>query len=86
MQTFKIKDRTAAHHCNDKELELTYMDNYDLQGDIAKRIFLEYDQELIVRKFRLEADNSYIYLTYLSTHCRICRKTGRIDACIGQNW
>lgn len=62
------------------------MDNYDLQVDIAKRVFLEYDQKLIIQKFRLEADNSYIYLTYLSTHCRICRKTGRIDACIGQNW
>lgn len=62
------------------------MDNYDLQVDIAKRVFLEYDQKLIIQKFRLEADNSYIYLTYLSTYCRICRKTGRIDACIGQNW
>ena len=62
------------------------MDNYDLQVDIAKRVFLEYDQKLIIQKFRLETDNSYIYLTYLSTHCRICRKTGRIDACIGQNW
>ena len=38
--------------------------NYDLQVDIAKRIFLEYDQELLIRKFRLEADPQYLYLTY----------------------
>ena len=27
------------------------MDNYDLQVDIGKRIFLEYDQEMLIRKF-----------------------------------
>ena len=36
--------------------------NYDLQVDMSKRIFLEYDQELLIRKFQLEADKLWIYL------------------------
>ena len=42
-------------------------DNYDKQVDIGRRIFLEYDQETLIRKFSLEADRQYIYLTYLNT-------------------
>jgi hypothetical protein len=52
------------------------MDNYDLQVDIAGKIFLEYDQKQLIRKFDLESDAQYIYLTYLNTPCRIHRKTG----------
>ena len=55
------------------------MDNYDLQVDIGKRIFLEYDQERIIRKFGLEADDQWVYLTYLNTPCRIHRETGGIE-------
>lgn len=62
------------------------MDNYDLQVDIGKRIFLEYDQGLIIRKFRLAADEQYIYLTYLNTPCRIGRHTGGVEECIGNVW
>lgn len=53
--------------------------NYDLQVDIGRRIFLEYDQEKLIRKFALEADAQWIYLTYLNTPCRICRADGQID-------
>ena len=60
--------------------------NYDLQVDIAKRIFLEYDQELLIRKFRLEADPQYLYLTYLNTPCRISRENGQIDEFLGSTW
>lgn len=55
------------------------MDNYDLQVDMAKRIFLEYDQERMIGKFCLEADDQWIYLTYLNSPCRICRQTGRVE-------
>ncbi len=60
--------------------------NYDLQVDIAKRIFLEYDQELLIRKFRLEADEQHLYLTYLNTPCRISRKTGAVEEYIENLW
>ena len=53
--------------------------NYDLQVDIGKKIFLDYDQEMLIRRFGLAADEAWIYLTYMNTPCRICRKTGRIE-------
>lgn len=61
-------------------------DNYDLQVDIAKRIFLEYDQEQIIHKFCFNADEGYLYLTYLNTPCRINRVTGSIEEFVGDIW
>lgn len=60
--------------------------NYDLQVDIAKRIFLEYDQELLIRKFRLEADERHIYLNYINTPCRIDRTTGGVEESTKGTW
>ena len=60
--------------------------NYDLQVDIAKRIFLEYDQELLIRKFRLEADELWIYLNYIHTPCRISRNDGRVETFTAGMW
>ena len=62
------------------------MDNYDLQVDIAKTIFLEYDQEQMIRKFSLDADEDYIYLTYLNTPCRIGRISGGVEEFICDQW
>lgn len=62
------------------------MDNYDLQVDIGKRIFLEYDQELLIRKFRLKSDELWIYLNYMNTPCRINRKDGGIEEYIKGVW
>ena len=62
------------------------MDNYDLQVDMAKRIFLEYDQELLIRKFCLEADESWLYLSYLNTPCRISRQTGAVEKYVRNAW
>ena len=62
------------------------MDNYDHQVDIGKRIFLKYDQERLIRKFRLEADERHIYLNYMNTPCRISRKDGGIEESINGAW
>ena len=62
------------------------MDNYDLQVDIAKEIFLKYDQEQLIRKFQLKADGHYIYLAYLNTPCRICRCSGSIEEYVCNVW
>lgn len=60
--------------------------NYDLQVDIGKGIFMEYDQQVLIRKFQLEADEQWIYLRYLNTPCRIHRKIGGIEEYIGCQW
>ena len=57
--------------------------NYDLQVDMAKGIFLNYDQEDIIRKFSLEAEEAWICLTYLNIPFRISRTTGGIEECHG---
>ena len=59
--------------------------NYDLQVDIGREIFLRYDQEMLIRKFQLEADDQWISLTYLNTPCRISRADGRIEE-LGEQW
>lgn len=60
--------------------------NYDLQVDIGRQIFLEYDQETMIRKFSLDADEQWIYLKYLNTPCRICRADGQIDEKRDGSW
>ena len=61
-------------------------DNYDKQVDIARGIFLGYDQACLIRKFSLEADENWIYLTYLNTPCRISRGSGQIDELLNGVW
>ncbi len=60
--------------------------NYDLQVDIGKRIFLEYDQSALIRKFNLSADEKWIYLAYLNTPCRISREDGHIEENQADEW
>lgn len=60
--------------------------NYDLQVDIGKGIFLGYDQETLIRKYGLEADDRWIFLRYLNTPCRISRKDGSIWELDGDRW
>ena len=60
--------------------------NYDLQVDIAKGIFMEYDHQRLVCKFGLESDECWIYLTYLNTPCRISRETGGIEELTDGRW
>ena len=60
--------------------------NYDLQVDIAKQIFMEYDHQRLIRKFGLEADEAWIYLTYLNTPCRISRENGGVEEFMDDGW
>ncbi len=51
-------------------------DNYEIQVRQAQTLFLTYDQEQLIQKFRLQADADYLYITMLALPYRICRKTG----------
>lgn len=54
-------------------------DNYELSRSRAEQYFLKFDQEEMIRSHHLEADEKWIYTTFLNDRCRIDRKTGRIQ-------
>lgn len=60
--------------------------NYDLQVDLAREIFLQYDQEKLIRKFGLDCDERWIRLTYLNAPCRINRENGRVEEWSDGEW
>ena len=53
--------------------------NYDLMRDQMEKEFLNYDQEKMIRKYGLEHDGAYLYLTFVGQKCRICRDSGRVE-------
>lgn len=55
------------------------MSNYDIQAEDARRLFLKHDQEQIIKRYRLSADEQRMYLEYLHTSCRISRKSGNVE-------
>ena len=52
--------------------------NYDQVIENWRLQFLEMDQEELIRKFQLEADEEFLYIIYFSKRFRIDRKTGLI--------
>lgn len=61
--------------------------NYDLQVEKGKEIFMEYDQEMLIQRFQLTADELYIYLNYINVPCRISRSSGQIEENLtGDKW
>lgn len=61
-------------------------DNYRTQARNAKRYFLGYDQELLIRKLGLRADDRYLYVKMLCKLHRIHRETGDIQKQEGEAW
>ena len=57
------------------------LSNYDKVIETWRKKFLEMDQEALIRKFQLEADEKALYLTYFSHKMRLDRKTGKVTMC-----
>lgn len=53
--------------------------NYEILAEEARKLFLKYDQEHLIRFHKLEADDTYLYLTYLNHRVRIERKSGLVE-------
>ena len=51
-------------------------DNYQIQAQQAKRHFLTYDQDKLIKKLKLKADGQFLYAVLFSQQYRICRATG----------
>lgn len=61
-------------------------DNYLTQAQSAKALFLTYDQDALIRKFRLRSDPNYLYMTMLRLPYRIDRATGDLEKQVGGVW
>jgi len=61
-------------------------DNYLIQANQAKRHFLTYDQERLVRKLNARSDEQYIYVTFLTDPYRLDRTSGDIQRWDGSAW
>lgn len=53
--------------------------NYQIQAQQAKNRFLTYDQRALIAKFRLQADEDYLYAKMLCKLYRISRTTGDLE-------
>lgn len=62
------------------------VDNYLLQARQAKQYFLRYDQDALIAKLKLQADDEYLYVNLLCEPYRIRRDTGDMERCHRGNW
>lgn len=61
-------------------------DNYAIQVQQAKERFLTYDQEKLIGKMKLEADEDYLYIPMLAQRHRIGRRTGDMERLTQAGW
>lgn len=54
-------------------------DNYQITLVRTRELFLKYDQQAIIDRFSLNADERYLYLTFVARPYRIERTTGAIE-------
>ena len=54
-------------------------DNYQLQVEGAKRHFLRYDQDRLIRKLNLSAEEDWLFTEMLCRRYRIHRKNGTVE-------
>ncbi len=60
--------------------------NYFTQMQQAKKHFLTYDQEKLIRKLKLKADTEFLYTVLFSEHYRISRNTGDVERMEANAW
>lgn len=62
------------------------VNNYLIQAQQAKARFLTYDQQTLIKKFRLEHDKTYLYPRLLGRIYRIDRNTGEMQYKSANTW
>ena len=55
------------------------MSNYDQMLALGQRLFLDWDQEEMILRYRLESDEKYLYLRFLGQRHRIERSTAAVE-------
>ena len=54
-------------------------DNYEKQIYIGRDLFLKYDQDMLIKKYKLKNDHTHLYLNYIGTEYRVSRSDGSIE-------
>lgn len=62
------------------------VDNYQYQAAQAKKLFLTYDQQELIRRCRLNYDDNFFYIRFLGEDYRICRQTGNMERRQRHTW
>ena len=57
------------------------MDNYEISRDRAQAYFLGFDQRKIIDRWKLQADDAFLYVQFLGRSYQICRKTAQVVRC-----
>ncbi|MGI6005970.1 MAG: DUF3786 domain-containing protein [Ruminococcus sp.] len=53
--------------------------NYDKMKNDMASVFLQYNQENMIRKFALASDKNYLYMECLNRRYRVSRSTGQVE-------
>lgn len=61
-------------------------DNYKMQAQQAKKHFLTYDQQELIRRCGVAFDETYLYMKFLNQDYRIHRCSGDIQRYYGDAW
>ena len=61
-------------------------DNYAIQAQQARQLFLQYDQQDLIRKLGLAHDGEYLYVRFLCKPYRIHRATAQISRLENGQW
>lgn len=60
--------------------------NYEIQAQQARQYFLRYDQQHLIEKLNLKADEQFLYTKMLCKPYRISRTNGDLQRLEGGNW
>lgn len=60
--------------------------NYRIQAQQARELFLTYDQNTLIRKLHLKWDETYLYVPMLHDIYRVHRATGSLERRAGDTW
>jgi hypothetical protein len=62
------------------------VNNYDIQVAQAKKRFLTYDQQEIIRRCGVKYDEAYFYIRFVGSDYRVLRKTGDMERRVNGSW
>lgn len=66
--------------------EKRVQNNYEIQVEYAKGIFLKYDQEKIIEQFQLAHNEEFLFVNFIHSPYRISRATGSVERMENGNW